>query len=55
MDLIEKSQVLKPEMFHKHWWLDRSVASPKETVKELGFLSQILFGREERMLGKIER
>jgi MULE transposase domain len=23
MDLIENDQVLKPEMFHKHWWLDR--------------------------------
>src|SRR6202041_2936969 len=25
VDLIEKEEVLKPEMFHKHWWLDPGV------------------------------
>ena len=36
MGLIENGQVLKPDMFHRHWWLDRGI------TEEVGQRARIL-------------
>ncbi|PVH90368.1 hypothetical protein DM02DRAFT_31995 [Periconia macrospinosa] len=53
VDPTENDQVLKPEMFHKHWWIDCDVT--EDEGRRSRILSQILLGRDEQTLGNERR